>query len=166
MHLSSSNSSKRPSSCCCSVVTTWPRWNCAPKGAIWVISLATSSNRLAPDMPNWGGWGGRYLQRQPYGETRPIWTQGGDSFRRVTSADTVNGVTSDQATIWRWRSDFQNDFAARMDWTVKPFGGANHPPVVAIAGLHVTGCASIVKGSTATVAITTPPATGATGCSP
>jgi hypothetical protein len=24
--------------------------------------------------PSWGGWGGRYVYRQPYGETRPIWT--------------------------------------------------------------------------------------------
>ncbi|HVY93381.1 MAG TPA: DUF1593 domain-containing protein, partial [Bryobacteraceae bacterium] len=30
--------------------------------------------------PSWGGWGGRYYWRQPYGETRPFWTQGGDSF--------------------------------------------------------------------------------------
>jgi Protein of unknown function (DUF1593) len=82
-----------------------------------------------PNLPTWGGWGGRYVLRQPYGETRPIWTQGGDLFLRVTSADTVNGHTSDQATIWRWRPAYQNDFAARMDWTVKPFKAANHPPV-------------------------------------
>jgi hypothetical protein len=31
-------------------------------------------------------------------------------------------------TLWRWR-DFQNDFAARMDWTFKPYEDANHPPV-------------------------------------
>jgi Protein of unknown function (DUF1593) len=83
----------------------------------------------APENPNWGGWGGRYLLRQPYGETRPIWTQGGDSFGRVTSADEVTGVVSDQATIWRWRTAFQHDFAARMGWTVKPFKAANHPPL-------------------------------------
>lgn len=88
----------------------------------------------AGDHPGWGGWGGRYLLRQPVGETRPIWTQGGDSFSRVTSADTINGVTSDQATIWRWRNDFQRDFAARMDWTIKPFKDANHPPRVVIDG--------------------------------
>ncbi len=87
-----------------------------------------------PDHPDWGGWGGRYIWRQPYGETHPIWTQGGDWFRRVTSADTVVGIdgqehTSDQATIWRWRSAYQNDFAARMDWTIKPFKAANHPPM-------------------------------------
>jgi Protein of unknown function (DUF1593) len=88
----------------------------------------------APENPNWGGWGGRYVLRQPYGETRAIWTQGGDMFRRVSSADTVGDVTSDHATIWRWRPAFQNDFAARMDWTVKPYKGANHPPVVSITG--------------------------------
>jgi Protein of unknown function (DUF1593) len=87
----------------------------------------------APENPNWGGWAGRYMLRQPYGETRPIWTQGGDFFSRVTSADTVNGHTSDQATIWRWRAAYQNDFAARMDWTIKPFKQANHPPVVSVA---------------------------------
>jgi Protein of unknown function (DUF1593) len=84
----------------------------------------------APEKPNWGGWGGRYMLRQPYGETRAIWTQGGDMFSRVTSADTVGNVTSDHATIWRWRAAYQNDFAARMDWTIKPFAAANHPPVV------------------------------------
>jgi Protein of unknown function (DUF1593) len=86
----------------------------------------------APENPNWGGWGGRYLLRQPYGETRKIWTQGGDMFRRVTSADTVNGHSSDQATIWRWRSAYQNDFAARMDWTIRPYKDANHPPIVSV----------------------------------
>ncbi|HKX30783.1 MAG TPA: nucleoside hydrolase-like domain-containing protein [Blastocatellia bacterium] len=83
--------------------------------------------------PSWGGWGGRYVYRQPFGETHPIWTQGGDLFRRVTSQDTVTGQSgrtyvSDQATIWRWRTAFQHEFAARMDWTVKPYAEANHPP--------------------------------------
>lgn len=97
--------------------------------------LGFISNGLnVAEKPDWGGWGGRYILRQPYGETRPIWTQGGDAFPRVSSADTVNGMTSDQATIWRWRREFQHDFAARMDWTVKPFDGANHPPVVRVNG--------------------------------
>jgi hypothetical protein len=89
--------------------------------------------------PDWGGWGGRYVYRQPYGETHPIWTQGGDLFRRVTSQDTVVGVdgashTSDQATIWRWRQAFQNDFATRMSWTVDDFAHASHNPVVEVNG--------------------------------
>ena len=89
--------------------------------------------------PGWGGWGGRYIFRQPYGETHAIWTQGGDLFGRVSSQDTVVGAdgkshTSDQATIWRWREAFQHDFAARMDWTIKPFTEANHNPVVVVNG--------------------------------
>ena len=32
-------------------------------------------------------------------------------------------------SLWRWRDDFQQDFAARMDWTTKPYAQANHPPV-------------------------------------
>lgn len=89
--------------------------------------------------PDWGGWGGRYVFRQPYGETHPIWTQGGDEFARVTSQDTVLGAdgaehVSDQATIWRWREAFQNDFAARMSWTVSDFAHANHNPVAVVNG--------------------------------
>lgn len=89
--------------------------------------------------PDWGGWGGRYIYRQPYGETHPIWTQGGDLFSRVTSQDTVIGAdgkdhVSDQATIWRWREAFQNDFAARMSWTVRDYKQANHNPVVEVNG--------------------------------
>lgn len=85
--------------------------------------------------PDWGGWGGRYINRQPYGETHPIWTQGGDTFGRVTSSqDTVGTHTSDQATIWRWREAFQNDFAARMDWTIKEYAHANHNPAVTLNG--------------------------------
>lgn len=87
------------------------------------------------DHPNWGGWGGRYILRQPYGETHPIWTQGGDAFPRVTSADSIGGHVSDQATIWRWRTAFQHDFAARMDWTIQPYARANHPPAVQVNGV-------------------------------
>jgi hypothetical protein len=88
--------------------------------------------------PGWGGWGGRYMFRTPYGETRPIWTQGGDAAR-VNSQDSVIGAdgqrySSDQATIWRWRGAYQRDFAARMDWTVKSYAEANHNPVVVVNG--------------------------------
>lgn len=89
--------------------------------------------------PDWGGWGGRYVYLQPYGETHPIWTQGGDLFTRATSQDQVTGVdgkeyVSDQATIWRWRRAYQNDFAARMDWTIKDYAHANHNPKLVVNG--------------------------------
>ncbi|WP_413738509.1 DUF1593 domain-containing protein [Sodalis sp. RH21] len=88
--------------------------------------------------PGWGGWGGRYILRQPHGETRPVWTSGGDFFPgNPNAADTVIGAdgksyTSNQATIWRWREAYQHDFAARMDWTIKDFAHANHNPVVVV----------------------------------
>jgi hypothetical protein len=89
--------------------------------------------------PSWGGWGGRYIFRQPYGETHAIWTQGGDLFRRVTSQDSVTGIdgktyVSDHATIWRWRMAFQHEFAARMDWTIKAYAEANHNPALTVNG--------------------------------
>ncbi len=93
--------------------------------------------------PSWGGWGGRYVYRQPRAEARPIWTMGGDLFQRVTSRDLVTGrdgrpYLSDQATIWRWREAFQHDFAARMGWTVRPYSEANHAPKVVVNDLAGT----------------------------
>lgn len=73
----------------------------------------------APEHPEWGGWGGRYEKQ-------------GDCY--TDTADTVTGTdgetyTTGQATIWRWREAYQDDFAARMDWCVRSFEEANHPPV-------------------------------------
>jgi hypothetical protein len=103
--------------------------------------LGLLDNGLASAMsPAFGGWGGRYVWRQFYGEMRPSWTQGGDSFPgRDSSRDLVvgsdgNTYWSDQATIWRWRKAFQHDFAARMDWTVKGAREANHNPEVVVNG--------------------------------
>ncbi len=103
--------------------------------------LGLVNNGLASFMsPTYGGWGGRYVWRTYYGETRPAWTQGGDSFPgRDNSRDTVTGVdgqvyTSDQATIWRWRTAFQHDFAARMAWTINGARDANHNPEIVVNG--------------------------------
>jgi hypothetical protein len=103
--------------------------------------LGLIDNGLASAMsPAFGGWGGRYAWRQPSGEPRAFWTQGGDSFPgRDSSRDTVVGMdgksySSDQATIWRWRNAFQHDFAARMDWTIREPRAANHNPVITVNG--------------------------------
>jgi len=103
--------------------------------------LGLINNGLASaSSPSYGGWGGRYVWRQPYGESRPFWTQGGDAYPgRDSSRDTVVGLddqphTSDPATIWRWRRAFQSDFAARMDWTVKDRASANHNPLAVVNG--------------------------------
>jgi hypothetical protein len=102
--------------------------------------LGLIDNGLASAMsPSYGGWGGRYVWRRFHGEPRPFWTQGGDAYPgRDHSRDTVvvggQAYTSDQATVWRWRTAFQHDFAARMDWTVKGPRDANHNPEAIVNG--------------------------------
>ncbi|MBC6489878.1 hypothetical protein BC349_02790 [Flavihumibacter stibioxidans] len=101
-----------------------------------------------PEHPNYGGWGGRYelylpefqdsntgpFKRENWPkdepETRPIWTNAADSI--VSPLDKKSYV-GNKETIWRWRVEFQNDFAARMQWATKPFSECNHPPVPKLA---------------------------------
>lgn len=100
-----------------------------------------------PEHPNYGGWGGRYeyytpeLSTKPdpfarpnwpvtQAETRPLWANAEDS---VYVAADKKGYKSIQATIWRWRQEYQNDFAARMLWTTKSYAECNHPPVPKLA---------------------------------
>lgn len=98
------------------------------------------SNGLSdPEHPNYGSWGGRYELYTPRTrswflepETRPIWT---DVEDQVQGRD-GGWYESNKATIWRWRQAYQHDFAARIDWTVKPYKDANHPPVVRLAHPH------------------------------
>jgi hypothetical protein len=100
--------------------------------------------------PEWGAWGGRYELSKPdfsktkdgssivtiEPETRAIWTNAIDSYTpyirseygRSVKQDTIS-FTNDKVTLWRWRDDFQNDFAARMDWCLMSYEEANHPPV-------------------------------------
>src|SRR4051812_40598329 len=56
-----------------------------------------------------------------------------------------NYHTSNKATIWRWRDAYQNDFAAHMDWTVKGYKEANHPPK---AVLHHSAFLQVKSGET------------------
>lgn len=106
-----------------------------------------------PEHPEWGGWGGRYEFYKPdfptqkkggsgvpfEPETRIIWTNAVDNFTpyisnefgRTVKLDSVS-FNDNKVTLWRWRDDFQNDFAARMDWCIKSYQEANHPPVIVL----------------------------------
>ncbi|MFK8113131.1 MAG: nucleoside hydrolase-like domain-containing protein [Rubripirellula sp.] len=110
-----------------------------------------------PARPDWGGWGGRYELSQPtdeeiqvgrevqggvpiLAETRPIWTNAIDTYQPRVFRDFGRSErpdekthTNNRVTLWRWRDDFQRDFAARMDWCLAPYEKANHPPVPALA---------------------------------
>jgi hypothetical protein len=104
--------------------------------------------------PAYGGWGGRYVFYQPSGETRRIWSNNSDSRDTVT-ADNGKTETSDPATIWRWREQYQNDFAARMNWCVTPdFTKANHNPIAALNGDLTKSVLTISATNGATIALT------------
>ncbi|AQR75616.1 nucleoside hydrolase-like domain-containing protein [Sphingomonas sp. LM7] len=114
----------------------YPNWKFQMEGDTPSFLYLVDNGLNAPEHPDWGGWGGRYELYAPRpqkwfltSETRPIWT---DTTDEVLGQD---GQWHDDpyATVWRWRSAFQNDFAARMDWTIKPYDQANHPPVPKLA---------------------------------
>ncbi|HPN68656.1 MAG TPA: hypothetical protein PLZ32_04030, partial [Saprospiraceae bacterium] len=72
-------------------------------------------------------------------ETRAIWTNATDhyvplvynEYGRIFKPDTIS-FTDNKVSLWRWRADFQNDFAARMDWCLSDYKEANHAPVPGI----------------------------------
>jgi hypothetical protein len=111
----------------------YPRWEFMMEGDTPSFFHLINNGLSHPDRPDWGGWGGRYELYTPKTEkwflepeTRPIWTNVQDEVLGIDG----EWHTTNHATIWRWRSAYQNDFAARMDWTIKPYNKANHPPVV------------------------------------
>lgn len=111
----------------------YPHWEYMMEGDTPAFLYLVNNGLNSPDHPNWGSWGGRYEYYLPktekwfyQPETHPIWTNAVDE---VLGKDGEWHETA-QATIWRWREAFQNDFAARMDWTILPYDKANHPPVI------------------------------------
>ena len=76
-----------------------------------------------PEHPTWGSWAGRYGPQDEFLGKQYFWANQKDAW---------GGTTNRDATLARWAADLQNDFRARMDWCVKPFAQANHPPLVRI----------------------------------
>ena len=67
--------------------------------------------------PGYGGWGGRFSPDSERGKN--VWQGAKDDDDR-------------NKPIRRWAVAFQNDWAARADWCVKPYDDANHPPVITL----------------------------------
>jgi len=115
----------------------YPRWEFLMEGDTPSFLNLIGNGLSAPEHPDRGGWGGRYELYTPrmrkwhlYPETRPIWT---DAEDEVYGHD-GRWHEGNHETIWRWREAFQNDFAARMDWTMMELNQANHPPIARIEG--------------------------------
>ena len=75
--------------------------------------------------PDWGSWAGRYGRMPDVGETNYYWANAEDEW---------GGTKHRENTLKRWAVDLQNDFRARLDWCVKDYAHANHPPMVRVMG--------------------------------
>jgi len=94
--------------------------------------------------PDWGSWGGRYQKVRentwldPVPEPGYIYPEGrwytetawGRKYMREEYPEHPELMQAYFKPIARWADAFQNDFAARADWCILPYGEANHPPAV------------------------------------
>ncbi len=78
------------------------------------------------EQPEWGGWGGRRARFDP---KRNFFVDGRD--RNPASTDPKREM---QWSLGRWATAISHDFAARLEWQVKPPSEANHPPVAQVNG--------------------------------
>lgn len=129
----------------------YPLWKFLMEGDTPSFLSLIDNGLNNPERPDYGGWGGRYELYTPrkqkwhlYAESRPIWTDANDEVLGVDG----RWHDGNHETIWRWREAFQNDFAARMDWTIKEYSEANHPP---IAKLGHSNNLTAKKGDTVTL---------------
>jgi len=98
-----------------------------------------------PEAIDHGGWGGRFMEKK----SPNVWSGGcpvndegrfGDFYMNTDAADVLPVKATGKYSrnvynpIRRWRVAYQNDFAARMAWTVRPFDAANHAPVAVVDG--------------------------------
>lgn len=115
----------------------YPFWEYLMEGDTPSFLNLINNGLSDPEHPDWGCWGGRYELYIPrmqkwflYPESRPIWTNAEDEVMGIDG----RWHDGNHETIWRWREAYQNDFAARMNWTILPPEKTNHPPVPEIEG--------------------------------
>ncbi|GAB7363738.1 hypothetical protein MBLNU230_g4306t1 [Neophaeotheca triangularis] len=117
------------------LAAAYPDYAFIPEGDTPTFLYLIQNGLGSPENPTYGSWGGRYglISTSPHA---PNATHYSDRADRVQGADGRN-YTSNHATIWRWRDAYQNDFAARIRWSLDSGNAttpANHPPVVSING--------------------------------
>ena len=106
----------------------YPNWKYQMEGDTPSFLNLIARGLADPEHPEWGGWGGRY------GKVAPQYGLYSNAPDKVTGVD-GKSYQSSQATIWRWRQAYQNDFAARIAWTLTArFKAANHAPLAVLNG--------------------------------
>lgn len=110
--------------------SAYPNYLYIPEGDTPTFLFLIQNGLGVPECPDYGSWGGRYTKTD-------ISVEGLNSNHYSDAVDRVNvgdrTYVSNHATIWRWRDAFQNDFAARIKWSMESdFAKANHHPVIQI----------------------------------
>lgn len=131
--------------------TAYPDYKFIMEGDTPTFLYLVQNGLGMPEYPQYGSWGGRYDLVNPSQVLN--FRHYSDSADRVVGMDNQT-YTSSAASIWRWRDAFQNDFAARMQWSLPlNISKANHHPVISLNGS--TGLAplnlTVSAGSTVTL---------------
>ncbi|MFH5802833.1 hypothetical protein [Alienimonas sp. DA493] len=86
-----------------------------------------------PDEVHHGGWGGRFRREKEKNIAGMSCVKAGE---KAFEPYEMHGNTPEGAkAISRWRPDYDNDFAARMEWSVNgDYAAANHHPVAVANG--------------------------------
>ncbi|KAF2822838.1 hypothetical protein CC86DRAFT_396428 [Ophiobolus disseminans] len=88
-----------------------------------VFNRLLTTGLQGPSNPTLGSWGGR---AQKNSISPDLWVL-------VPKEKTANGSDVENWTTDRWVAAAQNDFAARMQWTLTPnYSGGNHAPSVKV----------------------------------
>jgi hypothetical protein len=113
--------------------SAYPDYMFIPEGDTPTFLYLIQNGLGVPEHPEYGSWGGRYLLTD-------ISEDGLGSKHYSDACDKVVGkdgklYQSNHATIWRWRDAYQNDFAARIQWTLSSsLSSANHHPIITLNG--------------------------------
>lgn len=85
-----------------------------------------------PEHPDWGSWGGRFNLQKVAG------IRSMSAVTNETDYDPyymIGDASEKNSAISRWQIEYQNDFAARMDWTISEnYSDANHHPIAVLNG--------------------------------
>lgn len=90
-----------------------------------------------------GGWGGRFERDRVRNANKYSHTKVDESayydfyiFNDAIDNWHYQGLEYNDVfcALFRWREEYQNDFLARMRWTMLPFSEANHNPVAVVDG--------------------------------
>jgi hypothetical protein len=109
----------------------YPDWKYQMEGDTPSFLYLLNNGLNAPDHPDWGGWGGRYELYTPRcanGSSPPKPARSGPMPAMRCWAMTASGMMTNMPRSGAGARPSRM-ISPRMDWTIKPYAQANHPPV-------------------------------------